>query len=151
MADVITKTRTNYFRTTDPEKLRALLSAAKTDGEKITAVEKDGRFMFYCQAEILGTLTERAKRELEHNPDWADDNPDEAYSLGEFLEDLKGLVARGDACVIKTIGYEAMRSLFADARIVTDRRVGYADLDNVIRQKARSLLEDPEWETDFEG
>lgn len=151
MADVITRIRTNYFKTADPDKLRGLLAAVKTDGEALTVIEKAGEFMFYCVADIQGTLTDRARRQLEYDPDWADDNPDEAYSMDAFLEELKPLIAPGDACIIKSVGHEAMRSLFADAYIVTDERVGYVDLDNVLRQKTRSMLGDPKWETAFEG
>lgn len=43
MADVITKTRTNYFSTTDPEKLKALLSGVKTDGRPVTLCSLDGK------------------------------------------------------------------------------------------------------------
>lgn len=151
MADVITRIRTNYFRTADPDALRALLASVKTDGEPVTAVEKDGGFMFYCPADIQGTLTDRAKHQLEYDPDWADDNPDEAYSMDAFLEALKPLVTPGDACIIKSVGHEAMRSLFADAYIVAGGRAGYVNFDDVLRQKARSMLADPEWETAFEG
>lgn len=151
MADVITKIRTNYFSVTDPEKLRALIKTVKTDGKAVTLVEKNGEFMFYCPADIMGTLTDRAKRQLEYDPDWADDNPDEAYSMDAFLAALKDLIAPGDACIVKSVGYEAMRSLFADAYIVTDKRVGYVGLDDVLRQKTRSMLENPSWETIFEG
>lgn len=151
MADVITRIRTNYFRTTDPGKLKELLAAVKTDGEGLAVVERDGEFMFYCAADIQGTLTDRAQRQLAYDPDWADDNPDEAYSMDAFLDKLKDLVAPGDACIVKSVGHEAMRSLFADAYIVADGRVGYTVLDDVLRQKARSMLGDPKWETVFEG
>lgn len=151
MADVITKIRTNYFRTTDPDKLRGLITSVRTDGEPVTLIEKAGEFMFYCPADIRGTLTDRAKRHLEYDPDWADDNPDEAWTMDAFLDELKNLVAPGDACIIKSIGHEAMRSLFADAYIVTSQRVSYENFDTILRQKARSMLDDAGWETAFEG
>lgn len=151
MADVITRVKSNYFRTTDPDRLRALLASVKTDGEPLAVVEKDGEFMFYCQADIQGVLTRRAKQNLEYDPDWADDNPDEAWTMDAFLAELRSLVAPGDACVVKSVGYEAMRALFADAYIVGNGTIGYENFDTVLRQKTRSLLADPKWETVFDG
>lgn len=153
MADVITKTRTNYFKTTDPEALKALVNGMKTDGAPAVLVEneKSHEFMFYCNGELQGTLTDRAKRHLEDDPDWADDNPDEAWSMDVFRKQLQALVAPGDACVIKTVGYEAMRCLFADADIITRDKMGYANLDDVLTAKARSQLSDNNWNTVYEG
>lgn len=151
MADVVTKIRSNYFRTTDPGKLRTLIASVKTDGEPVTLVEKAGEFMFYCPADIQGVLTRRARQELERDPDWADDNPDEAWTMDAFLAGLKPLVAPGDACVVKSVGYEAMRSVFADAYIVGNGTIGYENFDTVLKQRARSMLGDQKWETAFEG
>lgn len=153
MADVITKTRTNYFKATDPDALKALVNSVKTDGAPAVLVEneKSGEFMFYCNGELQGTLTDRAKRHLETDPDWADDNPDEAYSMDVFRKQLQALIAPGDACIVKTVGYEAMRCLFADADVITRDKMGYASLDDVLTAKARSLLGDPNWRTAYEG
>lgn len=152
MADVITKTRTNYFSATDPEKLKILLSGVKTDGGPVTLCSLDGKFMFYCGGDIEGILTEHAKRQLERDPDWADDHPDEAWSLDAFLEELSDLVAPGDACIVKHVGYESMRCLFAGAHIVAHKKQsGYEDLDRILIRKAKSLLADPSWDTRMGG
>lgn len=152
MADVVTKTRTNCFSTTDPVKLKNLLSAVKTDGGNIVTCSLDGKFMFYCHGDIEGILTDEAKEKMADDPDWADDHPDEAWSLDAFLEELSGLVAPGDACIIKLVGYESMRCIFAGARIVAHKKQsGYEDLDRILIRKARSLLADPSWDTRMGG
>lgn len=152
MADVITKTRTNYFKTTDPEKLESLLASVKTDGGPVTVCSLDGRYMFYCAGDIEGLLTDEAKENLETDPDWADDNPDEAWSLDLFLDELSGLVAPGDACILKYIGHESMRCLFAGAHIVTYKNAsGYKDFDQVLLKAAREALGDPVWDTRMSG
>lgn len=152
MADVITKTRTNYFRTTDPVKLQALLKSVKTDGKPVILCGLDSKYMFYCEGDIEGILTDDAKKRLESDPDWVDDHPDEAWSLDAFLDELSGLVAPGDACIVKNVGYESMRCIFAGAHIVAHGAIShYEDLDRILIQKTRSLLSDPAWDTRMGG
>lgn len=148
MADLITKTRTNYFETTDSAALAALLAVTKTDAGPITLVHRDGKHMFYCDGAIEGVLTEEAEANITLNPDWADDNPDEAWSLNEFFERLSALVEPGDACIVKQIGYESIRCLFAGATIVTHGNVcEYTDLDDVLIEGARWALDNAIWKT----
>lgn len=119
MADVITKTRTDYFGCSDIAGLRDLIRSLKTDGGPVTLVEDGGKCMFYCEGEIEGCLTPMAIENMESDPDWADDNPEQAYSHELFLERLQGMIAPGQGCVMTCIGYEAMRQIWSDAYIVT--------------------------------
>ncbi len=151
MADVTIRIRTNYFSVTDPDTLRELIASVKTDGVPLSLAGKDGEYMFYGTSDILGVLTEKAREELKSDPDWADDNPDEAWSMGDFLTKLQALVRPGDACIVKSVGYEAMRSIFADAYIVTADNVEYVGFDETIRKKARGMLGNGKWDTLLEG
>lgn len=149
MADVVTKTRTNYFRTTDIKKLRDLLDQVKTDGSDIVLVESAGTntAMFYCNGEIEGILTAQARENLTRDPNWADNHPETAYSIDAFLSELASLIVPGDACIIKTVGYESMRCIFAGAHIIAGGKVQYESFDQILLQKTRAMLADPTYTT----
>lgn len=151
MAELIEKTRTNYFRTDDPEALDRLLRSVKTDSGPISIVTDGDTHMFYCTGTIDGVLTEKAKEMLASDPDWADDNPDKAYSHDLFLTKLQALVAPGDACIIRSVGHEAMRDLWANAYIITRSAIKFVFFTDTIRAAAKSMLGDPEWDTVMEG
>lgn len=151
MAEAIERSRTNYFRTPDEDGLRAFLQAAKAEACITFDEGPDGTVMFCCAGSILGAMTDGAKEKIKEDPDWADDNPDEAWSLDLFLDGLKRYVAPGDACVITTVGYEKLRSLWADAVIVTKDRVRNVSLRRAAMSAAREALGDPRWSTCMDG
>lgn len=151
MADVVMKSRTNYFASTDAAGLADLLKSVKTGGEPIVLTTRNGRHMFCCNGDIMGVLTDEARMKILEDPAWADDNPDEAYSFDAFLQALKRCVAPGDACILKTVSYEKMRQVCADAYLITRTGSSYVDFDRILIMKTRSLLADAGWDTQMEG
>ena len=143
MADSIVKTRSNYFVSSDPAALKALVASLKTDRNAAVFGEAGGKCMFYCDGEIEGVLTPAAMEHMRTDPDWADDNPDQAYSHELFLETLQALVAPGEACVIKAIGHEAMRDLWADAYVITRTAIRRVDLDGKAARTAAMMRHVP--------
>lgn len=152
MANVNVRTRTNYFETTDPSALRALLASAKTDSGPVVLCDLDGKYMFYCEGAIEGVMTEEAEANMALDPYWADDHPDEAWSLDGFLDRLSRLVEPRDACIVKQVGFESMHCVFAGAHIVTHNDVReYVDLDDVLIEQARCALDNALWKTRMDG
>lgn len=149
MANVTTITRSNYFRCQDPENVRKVLSACKTDGNPVITAREGDKIMFYCEGEIEGMLTPEAAYKMRQDPDWADNHPDEAWSMEQLCQYLMAHVAVDDACCIMSIGREAMREIWGDCYIMTRTDMRLIDLRQMVDSAVRDKLNDPRWEFRF--
>lgn len=133
MAIMTSKTCSSWFRCADPDALAILVRECRTDGEDLMIRQSDDRYMFCCDGQILGCLTEKAERRQKQNPRWADEHVDEAYDVNLFLDRLQKCVAPGDACILMTTGSASSGAagpdnIWAFGHVVTPERVKGLDL-----------------------
>lgn len=149
MANVTTVTRSNYFRCQDPDTVRRVLSACKTDGNPVVTAQEGDRVMFYCEGEIEGMMTPEAAEKIRHEPQWAEDHPDEAWSMEQLCKYLMAHVAPDDACCIMSIGREAMREIWGDCYIMTRTAMRIVNMRQMVESAVKNELRDPRWEFRF--
>jgi len=131
--------RTNYFRVTDAEKLKAFVAKAQgQEGEEVELFEReiDGETLygFGCTAQLQGYYDEDA----------------EEYSYDDFLDDLQTVVAPGDSIIIMEIGYEKLRYVCASAIIVTSEKTESMDFTHLVLAKAAEVVGNPDYRTKIE-
>lgn len=146
MANVTTVTRSNRFACKDPDEVCLALSQCRTDGNPVVATQENGKIMFYCEGEIEGMLTPKAREMEAKNPGWCDDHPEEAYTMSQLCTYLMEHLSADDACCILSTGRESMRDIWADCYVVTWTSVKHVDLRQVAQSVTREALMDPKWE-----
>ena len=123
--------RSNYFKITDRnafEKLCGQLSGEDFLSVKVSINEKN-MACISCQ----GMLT------------WDDD-----IDLNQFYELLQHIIDPNDAAIFVTIDQEGMRYIGGDAVIITNNGIVHKDLWQMAFKEARTLLQRPEWTTQYE-
>lgn len=141
MADYIARTRTNYFAVTDRDKFLKVIRKCHVDGVTVltpVTLDNEPKVGFYCQGSIEGypVAPEKANGETD------------VYDIDAFLNDLSDTISPGDACIITEIGFESMRSFNACYTIVAPgRKIKCMDPNELAKDEARALLNNPEWET----
>jgi len=131
--------RTNYFRVTDAEKLKEIVAKAQGyEGEKIDLFEEteegEALYGFGCIAPLQGYYDEEA----------------EEYDYDGFLDDLKTVVAPGDAIIIMEVGYEKLRYVYGSAYIITREKTESMDLTQLVLAKAAEVVGNPDFHTKIE-
>lgn len=126
--------RSNYFRVKDAEVFREFISRILCDEERLEVWERkaaDGAtlFAFGTYGSILGLLDE-----------YGEFDDDKSYD--NFIAGLQECVAEDDAVIITTVGHEKLRSVFAEAYIVTSDDSEYLDFQDEATDLAASMLED---------
>ena len=140
MADYIAKTRTNYFKVTDPEAFKELMqhcSASSSCGCTIEVYFKYGEtstVMFCCEGSFDGMITE--------NPEDAD--------FDQFVEELQKLLPENEVCIITEIGAEKLRYLTAYSNVISKNEIRQVSLDAVAMKEAGKMLNDPDYKTEME-
>ncbi|MDR0287228.1 MAG: hypothetical protein LBI03_05930 [Clostridiales bacterium] len=139
MENAYGRMRTNYFKVTDTEKLKKIVSKCQgTDGEKVVLFDEivDGEILygFGCSAHLQGYYDEET----------------ENYNYDDFLDDLQTVVAPGDAVIIMEIGYDKMRYVYGLANIVTSEKAESMDFTQLVIKKAAELLSNPDYKTKIE-
>jgi len=131
--------RTNYFRTTDVEKLKVLVEKAQgQDGDAVTlfheTIDGETLYGFGCISQLLG---------------YHDDDAEE-YDYDAFLHDLQTVVAPGDAIIIMEINYEKLRYVCGWAAIITSEKIESMDFTKLVLQKAAEVVGNPDYQTKIE-
>jgi len=131
--------RTNYFRTTDVEKLEGFVAKAQDhDGEEVTLFNEivDGEILygFGCMSQLQGYYDDEA----------------EEYNFDAFLHDLQTVVASGDSIIIMEVGYEKLRYVYSTAVIVTSEKIQSMDFTQLVLQKAAEVVGNPDYQTRIE-
>lgn len=142
MANAYTKFRTNYVKFTDKCALREYKNAVED------AVASDGPLVIYTQeykdyCEIMfGAHGSLLGYPVDENDDECED-----YNYDAFIETLQKLLPDGEALIITTIGDEKLRYVYGNCDVITkDKRV-VMNLNDIAIDKARDMLENPEWTT----
>ena len=142
MANYYGKTRTNYFRVTDPDVLELLIESCFASDDTVTLWKKsteDGtcRFAFGCEAEIEGI-------NISDDPDFPE------YDFDDFLKKLQEILPEDEAVIITEVGSEKLRYLCGSVTVVTHNDIEHNTLDMLGRKTAREMLKDPMWDTSNE-
>jgi len=131
--------RTNYFRVTDVERLKAIVEKCEgSEGEKVSLfdeiINSETLYGFGCTAPLQGYYDEEA----------------EEYDFDSFLDDLQKVVAPGDAVIIMEIGYEKLCYVYGTAIIVTSETTESIDLTQLALQKAAEVVGNSDYQTKTE-
>ena len=144
MANYCGFTRTNYFKTTDPEKLRDIVERIVwTDGDLSFFAEEKGAYGFGAYSSILGL---RPAQGIDNDPDDEDLNTED-FDSEEVYAALQEILAPDDAIIITEIGYEKLRYLTAYATIITCDEIKYINLETTALDVARELTGNLEFST----
>ena len=156
MADYYGFTRTNYFEVTDEDKFRKLMARCAVSGDAITIFEQTSeldptkvvKFGFGAYGSISGLNTEcNSPIESTHGDCGGDCCDDPDYCHHAFCAALQELVVEGDAVIITEVGHEKLRTLAADAVIITRTDIRSVRLENAALTAARDMLGNPEYTT----
>ena len=134
-------TRTNYFRVTDEERLRELVSACVCDEDGLELFERtdsDGGkwFGFGAYGSISGLQV-------------PDDDPDECsdYDFDLFVSKLQKILPDDDAIIITEVGYEKLRYLTGYSVIIAKTETRCVELREESIKAAQELLSNPNFDT----
>ena len=135
-------TRTNYFRVKDEETFRDLM--ARVNSEDCSVWEKNNDsgqkfFGFGGYGSINGVRPKGSN----------DDDYDEdcGYEIDAFLNELAECVADDDAVLLFEAGHEKLRYVTGFVYVVTSKDVKCIDLKYAGKDLAKSMLGNPNWET----
>ena len=156
MANYYGMTRSNYFRVTDPERLKKIIAA--------TCMDEDSLELWSCESEngplyafggygsICG-LMPSFDHKAEDGPDNEKSGPEDDENepdFDAFEEELRKIVAPDDAIIITEIGYEKLRYLTAYSIVITAKHSECVDLRESCIDTAQRLLGNPNWDTRME-
>lgn len=154
MANYYGMTRSNYFRVTDPDRLRKIIAATSTDEDSLelwTREDENGpQYAFGCYSSIIGL---RASFDQDENDRSENDDDDPYYDdpdFDAFAEELRKIVAPDDAIIITEIGYEKLRYLNAYSVVITAKSTECVELRESCIDTAQRLLGNPNWDTRME-
>ena len=135
MANYVCTNRTNYFRVTDAEAFKKLLSQVIIDTDENLYVwekEIDGKphYAFGIYANIIGVPNETGE------PDY-----------DRFIEGLQEYVAEDDSVLLFHAGHEKLRYVTGCTTVVTKASVDVIDMTDLALKLVKEKLNNPEFET----
>ena len=133
MANYECVSRTNYFHVKDAELFRTFMDTVIADDLHLWE-EKDNNsntvFAFGCEGTIYGI---------------PDENGDSSLDL--FFEELQKYIADNDAAILTEAGHEKLRYVTGYATIVTQTDMQTIGIEPFSLEKAKEMLENPDFET----
>lgn len=153
MANLITKTRTNYVEISDIERFKEIIAhcCAEDEISVITHTENDKRkYGFICDGNIDGfplpndNCDKKNCKDCEKYSNYLCD-PD--YSFDTFTNELQKVIVPGDALIITTISYENLKYLQGETIIITSECCKLKTLESIGMETAREMLNNPKWDT----
>lgn len=146
MSNYYSKTRTNYFRVTDPNKLAELISNLSADGKiELWEKQKDNTTLygFGGDGSIAGLAV------IPNEDGKCEDYCDES-DMNAFLRGLQSLLPDDEAIIILEVGSARMQYLIGTACIITQKDVNWMDLSFMAIDKAAEMLGVENWSTQLE-
>lgn len=137
--------RTNYFRVTDEDAFRNLMSRVYGNTESVAVFEKTDasnvkRFGFGCYGGISG---------LKNSADEDDDECDES-SYEQFIDQLQVLLPEDEAVILQESGHEKLNYIIGGATIITKNKIKALDITFLAKQAAASILNIQNWTTQLQ-
>jgi len=132
MANYYCHCRTNYFKVTDVEALKALV-------EKIPEAElweKNGAFGFGGNGDISQY----------YPPDILDENGDYVGETDplDVVSEIQKLLPDGEVFIAYEVGHERLRYVTGSATVATNKEVKYLDLQSLANELATKMSGNPE-------
>lgn len=141
MANYYGKTRSNYFRVTDPERLSAIIGDTKTGEDDLELwneeLNNETWYAFGGYSTIIGLKPPC--------DDGDDDEYDDEPDFASFERALQEILHPEDAIIITEIGNEKLRYLTAYSIIITKDEIASVGLAEHAVQKAVDMLNNPEY------
>ncbi|MCD8084581.1 MAG: hypothetical protein LUE86_14010 [Clostridiales bacterium] len=132
MANYNSWIRTNYFEIEDESKWAPFMEKLKKGSDDIEDFSEGRQHAFGGTGYIGFKITK-------------DNNTDKA-----FQNALQDLVAEDDAVIIEEVGHEKLNYLAAGATVITKHSVKTIDLSEMVKDTARKLLDDIDWDTQLD-
>lgn len=133
MANYYGNTRTNYFRVTDEEKFKNILSKCNVSDDELETWERNVDGNKYFAFGGYGSL-------ICYKDSEAEDDDLELDDIEIIYEKLSTVVHPEDAIIITEIGNEKLRYLIGASVIITCNAVEYIDIHDESIKAARKLL-----------
>lgn len=134
MADFNCCIRSNYFRVIDEERLKNFIGSMEANCVislwEMYSDRHEKLFTFGCEGYIWGS------------------NPDEP-DFGKDLKKIGELLPDGEVLIVMTVGHEKLRYVSGVAYIVTNNYMTVIDLERLAINKAKKLLRDSDFSTNF--
>lgn len=144
-------TRSNYFRVTDVDRLKLIINSTYCGEDTLSLFQRtigdETYYGFGCYDSISGLCENWEQLDAYSPPDEFDDD-DPSFEL--FIEELSEILHPEDAIIITEVGHEKLRYLEAYSVIITRNDVVSVDLRKASLQKARKMLQNPDWNTVME-
>lgn len=141
MANYYATIRTNYFSVKDEAAFRELIQSVIAEDEVYIFEEpqSDGskKFGFGCYGTISGIYVDSDDDRFE---------PD----IDDFWNALQKLVCEDDAIIITELGSEKLRYLVGGSTVITSESIQFVDVWKESLEIARQLLNNPNYQTDFD-
>lgn len=145
MANYECTIRTNYFHVTDEEAFKALMC-------RVYGTERPVNVFTDTDANgvtVFGFGTKGAIAGLKNAKCDDDDEFDES-AYDEFIDELKKLIAKDDACIIFEVGNEKLRYLTGAAHIITHDEERFINIRDIAVKTAALMLQNPHFTTKCE-
>lgn len=153
MANIMTKTRTNYVEITDIARFNEIIARCCAENEisVITHTKDDKtKYGFMCDGVIDGMPLPNDdcdKDDCKKCKKYEDFMCDPDYDFDAFVSELQKVIAPGDAMIITTISHERFKYLQGEVIVVTSEHCKSENIGNIGIKLAQKLLNNPDWET----
>lgn len=137
MANYYGNTRTNYFRVTDEDKFKAIMSDTVMNDDQLEIWEKDILGVKHFAFGGYGSLY--YEKELEDGSVLDD--------IDAFYEQLQTVIHPEDAIIITEVGNEKLRYLIGCSTVITKNEIDFVDINEQSIFLARQLLKDEHYNT----
>ena len=139
MANYECSMRSNYFHVKDEKALRELITKTVCSEENLELFESketNGRLVFgFCAyGSILGIPVENGR--------------EDEYNYDGFVKSLQKIIEPDDAIIIFETGHEKLRYICECASVITANDCVWLDMSDIAVNKARKMLNNPNWKTD---
>ena len=133
MANYYEMTRTNYFKITDSDKFKEICEEITSEsGVEFDVTEKDGKLYGCISSESIIMLNDE----------------DESVDVESFYKKLQTVLEEDDAIIFISIGHEKLRYLVGMITVITKDDIQYINLEDKAMELARTMLKNPEWNTE---
>lgn len=126
--------RTNYFRVTDEDKLRDIVSRLHCGNSAKLFENRKGFFGFGGDDSLSGLVPPEG-------------NEDDEPSIDQLVCELQEILPEDEAVIIMEAGHEGLRYVVGSVMVITRDNYDYAEIKDVGIKLAQEILKNPEWDT----
>lgn len=147
MAELVGKTRTNYFKVKDRDAFARLVQNLIADnGENVFLITNKNEEVGFCADGIVYGVKQPNDGS---NPDYDGDDIDYDAMQYDMVKQIQELLAPGHACIISNISYDNLRSINGTALVITEDGMTTISMQKQALIIARSMLCNSEYNPDM--